>query len=84
MKGLFLPILSLQYPEKALNNDAVLSAMPSINDMDVLEAPSDNKNRGITLYIILIDVSVKKLVNPVKNTFFSNPNIFLWFICKKY
>ena len=72
----FLPILSLQYPEIAFNKDAVLSAIPSINDIVVLDAPIDNKNRGITLYTILVDVSVKKLVSPVKKAFFSNPNIF--------
>ena len=31
----------------------------------VLDAPIDNKNSGITLYTILVDVSVKKLVSPV-------------------
>ena len=78
MNGLFLPILSLQYPETAFNNDAVLSAIPSIREIVVLDAPIDNKNSGITLYTILVDVSVKKLVNPVKNAFFSIPSIFLF------
>ena len=78
MNGLFLPILSLQYPEIAFNKDAVLSAIPSINEIAVLDAPIDNKNRGITLYTILVDVSVKKLVSPVKKAFFSNPNIFFF------
>ena len=65
IKGLFLPILSLQYPEIAFNNEAVLSAIPSIKDIVVLDAPIDNKKRGITLYTILVDVSVKKLVSPI-------------------
>ena len=56
--------------------DAVLSAMPSINEIVVLEAPIDIKNSGMTLYIILVDVSVKRLVSPVKKTFRSKPNIF--------
>ena len=76
MNGLFLPILSLQYPEIAFNKEAVLSATPSINEIVVLEAPIDNKKRGITLYTILADVSVKKLVSPVKNAFGCSPNIF--------
>jgi hypothetical protein len=80
MNGLFLPILSLQYPENALNKDAVLSAIPSINDIVVFDAPIDNKKRGITLYTILVDVSIKKLVNPVKKIFFLNPNILSFFI----
>ena len=80
MNGLFLPILSLQYPEIAFNNDAVLSAIPSIKEIVVFDAPIDNRNSGITLYTILVDVSVKKLVNPVKKAFFSNPNIFFLFI----
>jgi hypothetical protein len=45
--------------------------------MVVYDAPIDNKNSGITLYTILVDVSVKKLVNPVKKAFFSKPNNFL-------
>jgi len=64
IKGLFLPILSLQNPEKAFSNDAVLSAMPSMSDMVVFDAPIDNKNSGITLYNIFDEVSVKKLVKP--------------------
>ncbi|GAB1454606.1 hypothetical protein MASR2M47_46620 [Draconibacterium sp.] len=78
INGLFLPILSLQYPETTFNNDAVLSAIPSIKDIVVLDAPIDNKNMGITLYTILVEVSVKKLVSPVKKAFLSNPNIFLF------
>jgi len=77
MKGLFFPILSLKYPENALKNAAVLSAIPSISDIEVLEAPIDSKKSGITLYTILVDVSVKKLVIPMKNTFLFSPNIFL-------
>jgi len=84
MNGLFFPILSLQYPDIAFNNDAVLSAIPSIKDIVVLDAPMDNKNSGITLYIIFVDVSVKKLVNPVKKAFFSIPNIFASFFLKLY
>ena len=80
MNGLFLPILSLQYPETAFKNEAVLSAMPSINEIAVLDAPIDSKNRGMTLYTILVDVSVKKLVNPVKKGFRCIPNIVLVFI----
>ena len=48
MKGLFFPILSLQYPEKALSSEAVLSAMPSMSERLVLDAPIDIKNMGIT------------------------------------
>jgi hypothetical protein len=44
--------------------------------MVVYDAPIDNKNSGITLYTILVDVSVKKLVSPVKKAFFSKPNTF--------
>lgn len=76
INGLFLPILSLQYPEKALIKDAVLSAIPSIRDIEVFDAPNDSRKSGITLYNIFVDVSVKKLVNPVKKTFLCKPNIF--------
>jgi hypothetical protein len=38
------------------NNDAVLSAIPSIKDIIVLDAPIDNKKIGITLYTILVEV----------------------------
>ena len=48
---------------------AVLSAMPSINARLVLEAPIDIRNIGITEYTILTEVSVRKLVNPVKRIF---------------
>jgi len=80
INGLFFPILSLRYPEIAFSKDAVLSAIPSIKEIVVLDAPIDNKKRGITLYIIFVDVSVKKLVNPVKKTFRSNPKILSLFI----
>jgi hypothetical protein len=33
--------------------------------MEVFDAPMESRNNGITLYTILVDVSVKKLVNPV-------------------
>lgn len=82
MNGLFLPILSLQYPENALIKDAVLSAIPSISDIEVFDAPIDIRKRGITLYIIFVDVSVKKLVNPVKKTFLCKPNILLFSILR--
>ena len=55
-------------------------SIPSIKEIVVFDAPIDNRNSGITLYTILVDVSVKKLVNPVKKAFFSNPNIFFLFI----
>jgi len=77
MKGLFFPILSLQKPETAFNREAVLSAIPSIIDKVVLDAPMDKRKSGITLYTIFVDVSVKKLVRPVKKTFLSNPKYFL-------
>ena len=34
-----------------------------------IDMSPDSKKRGITLYTILADVSVKKLVNPVKKAF---------------
>jgi len=76
MNGLFFPILSLQKPENDFNNDAVLSAIPSIKDKLVLLAPIDKRNIGITEYNIFTDVSERKLVNPVKKIFLLNPNIF--------
>ncbi|GHS89981.1 hypothetical protein FACS1894201_11310 [Bacteroidia bacterium] len=75
MNGLLRPILSLQKPEKAFNSEAVLSAMPSMSDKTLLDAPIDIKNNGITLYSIFVDTSIKKLVNPIKKTLRSNPNI---------
>jgi hypothetical protein len=45
--------------------------------MVVLVAPIDIKNSGMTLYTILVDVSVKKLVSPVKKTLRSNPKNLL-------
>ena len=51
----------------AFNNEAVLSATPSIKEMVVLDAPSDKRNNGIILYTIFVEVSVKKLVIPVAN-----------------
>jgi hypothetical protein len=77
MKGLFLPILSLHQPDKALITEAVLSAIPSIKESSVLEAPRDNKNMGMTAYIILVVVSVRKLVIPMKKTFLCIPSILL-------
>lgn len=73
MKGLFLPILSLQNPDNPLIKEAVLSAIPSIIDKLVFDAPIDIKNIGITEYTILTDVSVKKLVRPVNKIFLLNP-----------
>jgi hypothetical protein len=73
IKGLFLPILSLQNPETAFIREAVLSAMPSIRDICVFDAPIDRRKSGMTLYTILDDVSVKKLVSPVKKMFLSKP-----------
>jgi len=58
----------------------VLSATPSISEIVVLDAPIESRNRGMTLYIILVDVSVKKLVSPVKKGFLCIPNIVLVFI----
>jgi len=49
MKGLFFPILSLQYPERTFRSEAVLSAMPSIREIVVFEAQSERRNNGITL-----------------------------------
>ena len=83
INGLFFPILSLQYPERAFNKEAVLSAIPSIKAIDVLGAPIDNKNKGITLYTILLEVSVKKLVSPVKKGFLFKPKILFFFIKMK-
>ena len=73
MNGLFLPILSLQNPDKAFIRDAVLSAIPSIRARLVLEAPIDSRNMGITEYTILTEVSVRKLVSPVNRIFLLNP-----------
>jgi len=69
MKGLFFPILSLQNPEKAFTREAVLSAIPSIRARLVFEAPIDIRNMGMTEYTILTEVSVRKLVIPVKKIF---------------
>ena len=44
INGLFLPILSLQSPDNAFSIDAVLSAIPSINDNVVLDAPIEIRN----------------------------------------
>lgn len=65
MKGLLRPILSLHRPETAFSMEAVLSAMPSIREMVVFEAPIDIRKSGITLYTIFVDMSVKRLVSPV-------------------
>lgn len=73
MNGLFLPILSLQKPEKAFISEAVLSAIPSISERLVFDAPIDIRNIGITEYTIFTEVSVRKLVNPVNRTFLSKP-----------
>ena len=48
IKGLFLPILSLQNPDSAFTSEAVLSAIPSISDKLVFDAPIDSRNIGIT------------------------------------
>jgi len=53
--------------------------MPSIIEMVVFDAPIDIRKSGITLYTILVEVSVKKLVRPVKKTFLSRPNILVFF-----
>jgi len=76
---LFFPILSLQNPDKVLTRDAVLSAMPSIKERLVLDAPIESKNIGITEYTILADVSVRKLVRPVKKIFLLKPKSLLFF-----
>ena len=47
MKGLFRPILSLQKPEVVFASAAVLSAMPSITESVVFDAPIDTKKSGI-------------------------------------
>jgi hypothetical protein len=65
--------LSLQKPDKPFKREAVLSATPSISERVVFDAPIDNKKSGITLYTILVDVSVRKLVRPVKKIFRSRP-----------
>lgn len=65
MKGLLRPILSLHRPETAFRMDAVLSAIPSIREMVVFEAPIDMRKSGMTLYTIFVDMSVKRLVSPV-------------------
>jgi len=77
INGLFLPILSLQKPERDFIKAAVLSAMPSIRDRLVLEAPKESRNMGITEYTILVEVSVSRLVNPVKKTFLLTPKNLL-------
>jgi hypothetical protein len=77
MNGLFLPVLSLQNPENALISEAVLSAIPSIIARLVFEAPIDIRNMGITEYTIFTEVSVRKLVRPVKKILGLNPKIFL-------
>src|SRR5665648_565743 len=47
IKGLFLPILSLHQPDNALRTEAVLSAIPSINEISVFVAPKVIKNNGM-------------------------------------
>jgi hypothetical protein len=48
INGLFFPILSLQNPDKDFIREAVLSAIPSISERLVFEAPIERRNIGIT------------------------------------
>jgi hypothetical protein len=75
INGLFFPILSLQKPVRVFTIAAVLSATPSISERLVFEAPIESRNIGITAYTIFTDVSVRKLVNPVKKIFLLKPRI---------
>ena len=43
-------------------SEAVLSAMPSMSERLVLDAPMDIRNMGMTEYTILTEVSVRKQV----------------------
>ena len=51
-----------------------------MSEIVVFDAPIAIKKSGITLYTILVDVSVKKLVNPVKKMLRSNPKILLFLL----
>ncbi len=62
--GLRRSMWSARYPEKSCENDATLSAMPSINPNCAGPAPSVARKAGNTQYAISVAVSLKKDVVP--------------------